>query len=182
MASFVPQDFQPGPDVQGTQGQHGGGRRGKRGSALITVILMLWSDRRGCWRRYLTQVETDLRNDRYLKSAFYAAETGLRVGEAVILGTIAIPPRWVPAAREIGARRTEWKHAEPRAAGSGRTDRCSPSAASVFARRVHSTAPLHHTVSGVPDGQVTQARLHCMSERPDDPSGFETDVRMARST
>lgn len=178
MASFVPRDSQTDP----TAGkQHG--KRGKRGSALITVILMLLVlTVVGVGVAYLTQVEDRITgNDRYLKSAFYAAETGLRVGEAVILGTITNPSQMGPELLVKSGLGGPNGNTTPNLVlpGGGRNGRVLSLGGVEYSPAVSTTCCSVAPVSlapGVPDEQVTQARYTLyVRNNPDDPSGTETD-------
>lgn len=179
MASFVPQDSRATIVSENPASR---ARRGKRGSALITVILMLLVlTVVGVGVAYLTQVEDRITgNDRYLKSAFYAAETGLRVGEAAILGTITNPSQMGPELLVKSGLGGPNGNATPNLVlpGGGRNGRVLSLGGIEYSPAVSTTccsvAPI--TVSGVPDGQVTQARYTLyVRNNPDDPSGTETD-------
>lgn len=66
-------------------------RRRQTGSALITAILViLILTVIGIGIAYFTQVEDRISgNDRLMKEGFYAAETGLKIGEALIQANVA---------------------------------------------------------------------------------------------
>lgn len=173
MASFVPKGSQACNTV--------GVRRGKRGSALITVILMLLVlTVVGVGVAYLTQVEDRITgNDRYLKSAFYAAETGLRVGETVILSTIANPSQMGVELLAKSGFGGPNGNTTPNLVlpGGGRNGRVLSLGGVEYSPAVSTTccsvAPI--TLTGVPDGQATQARFTLyVRNNADDPTGSET--------
>lgn len=166
-------------------------RRGKRGSALITVILMLLVlTVVGVGVAYLTQVEDKITgNDRFLKSAFYAAEAGLRLGEAVIAAEILFPsqlgPNLLQAAGVAGGGTTPdlvlpggGRAGLVLRLGAGPTE-YSPAVSSTCC----TVAPVSLTgTGGPPDAQATQARFTLyVRNNEDDPSGqatVDTDAKV----